>query len=136
MFKASCREKIAPDRSKLFAQAKQKADQASAEIKRTNRTGTIWDYFLVMNGDLDNSGSYYAEVSPSGSQYIEVYDENGEKVGIYDSFNGFKVKNTERENACISILGKEYRKAYNEYRKEIENSQKYKSIDQKFETKA
>ena len=123
-FLHKCREKVAPDRSKSFELAEQKMEQSFQMMNKSQRTGTIWDYLLYVNGELEDGNSINGQLSPDGSQFIEVKDENGELIGHYSSSTGWNSVWNSTERQCLDMLCTEYNNAFMECWNSVHNGSK------------
>lgn len=135
-FLHKCREKVAPDRKKSFDLAEQKMEQSFQMMNKSQRTGTIWDYLLYINGELDDGNSVNGQLSPDGSKFIEVKDANGELIGHYSSSTGWNSVWNSTERQCLDMLCTEYNNAFMECWNSLHSGQNLKNdTEQNFDIK-
>lgn len=118
-----CREKIAPDRSRIYAEAESKMRSACRQLQKKTDKDSILDYLLEWlskdrkeyrildtNGSLNAGGSFVGRCGSTGWLNINAYDENGECIGVYCSNMeaGWRIKYTEAEETCLSALRAAY----------------------------
>ncbi|MDE7288713.1 MAG: hypothetical protein K2N71_04300 [Oscillospiraceae bacterium] len=116
IFMNQCREKVAPDREKIFVNAQK---GMSAEIERFKDPTNIWVYLLDVDEKFDG-GSYKGNYTRTGNHiFIDAYDESGEKVGIYDSNYGWRIKHTSAEKQVMAALANVYNETFNKVYKEV-----------------
>lgn len=119
-----CREKIAPDRSRIYAEAESKMRKVSRQLQReTGSVFPIFDYIfkaqkkdkeyriLDTSGSVNGGGSFVGRCASTGWINIHAYDENGEHIGFHYS-DGAKTYwhtiYTEAEHECIHALSAAY----------------------------
>ena len=125
-----CREKIAPDRSRIYAEAESKMRNVSRQLQRETGTGIpIFDYiFKAQKKDKEyriletsgvlSGGSFRGRCGSTGWINIYAYDENGECIGFHSSDStrsGWRAIQTEAEKACIHALSAAYAEGTNAY---------------------
>ena len=119
-----CREKIAPDRSRIYAEAESKMRSISRKLQsETGNVLPIFDYIfkaekkdkeyriLDTSGSVNGGGSFVGRCASTGWINIYAYDENGEIIGFHDSDgtkSGWKTIYTKAEDACIEALSAAY----------------------------
>ena len=119
-----CREKIAPDRSRICAEAESKMRSACRQLQRKTDKDSILDYLLERlskdrkkeyrildtKGSLNAGGSFVGRCGSTGWLNITAYDENGECIGVYCSNMeaGWRIQYTEAEEQCLSALRAAY----------------------------
>ena len=129
-FMNECREKVAPDRKAIFAEAERKMRSACRQLQReTNVYSSIFDYILEAekgegkeyriletSGTL-SGGSFRGRCGSTGWLNINAYDENGESVGVYyTSMNAcWRIKYTAIEEQCRLALNDAYNAGSREY---------------------
>ena len=129
-FLNECREKVAPDRSAIFAEAERKMRSACRQLQsETDAPSSIFDYILEAekgggreyriletSGTL-SGGSFRGRCGSTGWLNINAYDENGESVGVYyTSMNAcWRIKYTAVEEQCLSALRDAYSAGRREY---------------------
>ena len=125
-----CREKIAPDRSRIYAEAESKMRSVCKQLQRETGTGfLIFDYiFKAQKKDKEyriletsgvlSGGSFRGRCGSTGWINIYAYDENGECIGFHSSDStpsGWRAIQTEAEKACIHALSAAYAEGTNAY---------------------
>lgn len=131
IFRNQCREKVAPDRKMIFANAEK---GMSAEIDKFKDPTNIWLYLLEADGHFDG-GSFKGNYTRTGSHtFIDAFDENGEKVGIYDSNYGWRTNHTFAEKQVMATLAGVYNETFNSVYKAVHKSKN--TSDVPFETKS
>lgn len=119
IFMNQCREKVAPDRKMIFANAEK---GMSAEIYKFKTPENIWIYLLETDGHFDG-GSFKGNYTRTGNHtFIDAFDENGEKVGIYDSNYGWRTNHTSAEKQVMSTLAGVYNETFNSVYKAVHKS--------------
>ncbi len=113
-----CREKVAPNRTKIFAQAESKIKEIE---KNPERDKTLWDYLLEHLGEPDDDCSVKAKHHADGWVNMTAYDENGETIGKYDPNNGWITTWNSTEETSMKLLSAEYGAAFKEYRQTMKN---------------
>ena len=109
MFTNQCREKVAPDRKKIFINAEK---GMSGEIDKFRKPENIWLYLLETDGHFDG-GSFKGNYTRADNHtFIDAFDENGERVGIYDSNYGWRVKQTSAEKQVMAELSMVYNETF------------------------
>lgn len=111
IFKHHIREKVAPDRKKIFAEAEANAPR---EVRKTKgeRPHELWEYLLGIVDKLDED---LAEFQGSDeSVYLEAFDEKGNLCGRYSSNSGWHIVHTPDEEKIMNILGKIYNDTFME----------------------
>ena len=119
-----CREKVAPDRSKICAEAESKMRSACRQLQRKTDKDSILDYLLEWlskdrkkeyrildtSGSLNAGGSFVGRCGSTGWLNINAYDENGECIGVYCSNMeaGWRIQYTKAEETCLSALRAAY----------------------------
>ena len=145
-----CREKVAPDRSKICAEAESKMRRACRQLQRKTDKDSILDYLLEWlskdrkkeycildtSGSLNAGGSFVGRCGSTGWLNINAYDENGECIGFYSSDStpsGWRAIQTEAEKECIHSLSAAYAegtKAYYAEKKAEEQTLREKILSQ------
>ena len=116
IFMNQCREKVAPDREKIFVNAQK---GMSAEIERFKDPENIWVYLLDVDKKIDG-GSYKGNYTRTGNHtFIEAFDENGERIGIYSSNYGWRINHTSAEKQVMSALANVYNETFNKVYREV-----------------
>lgn len=117
IFTNQCREKVAPDRKKIFVNAEK---GMSAEIDKYKEMN-IWLYLLEADGHFDG-GSFSGVQDKSGHIFMRAYDENGEEVGIYDSKYGWTTTWTSAEREVMATLAGVYNETFNSVYRAVHKS--------------
>ena len=121
IFRNQCREKVAPDRKMIFANAEK---GMTAEIDKLRTPENIWIYLLEPEGHFDG-GSFKGNYTRTDNHtFIEAFDENGEKVGTYDSNYGWSTNHTSAERQVMSTLASVYNETFNSVYKAVHKSKK------------
>ena len=116
VFMHQCREKVAPDREKIFVNAQK---GMSAKIERFKDPDNIWVYLLDIDEKIDG-GSYKGNYTRTDDHtFIEAFDESGEKVGIYDSHYGWRTTWNSSERQVMAALANVYNETFREVYKEV-----------------
>ena len=119
-----CREKIAPDRSRIYAEAESRMRSICRKLQsETGNVLPIFDYIfkagkkdkeyrlLDTSGSVNGGGSFVGRCASTGWINIHAYDENGEHIGFHSS-DGTKTYwrtiYTEAEHECIHALSAAY----------------------------
>ena len=125
-----CREKIAPDRRGIDAEAESKMRRISRQLQReTGNSIPIFDYIfkakrkdkeyrILETSGLSGCGSFRGRCGSTGWINIYAYDENGECIGFHSSDSmrsGGRAIQTEAEKACIHALSAAYAEGTNAY---------------------
>lgn len=119
-----CREKVAPDRKKIFRETEAKMSRAVEKYKMPDRPHDVWEYLLDIV-DKTEEGSFKGEYSTvDGHTFIRAYDENGEEIGTYDSKWGWSVRYTNLENQTMEILSRIYNETYKSVGRELHSKNK------------
>ena len=109
-----CREKVAPDRKKIFRETEAKMSRSVEKYKKPDRPHDVWEYLLDIV-DKTEEGSFKGEYSTvDGHTFIRAYDENGEEIGTYDSKWGWDITYTKLENQAMAALNKIYNDTFRE----------------------
>ena len=139
MFLHQCREKVAPDRKKLYAEAEAKA---SGNVKnvRYERPHELWEYLLEIVDKLDE-GSVKGQYSSSDDYvFMEVFDEKGELCGRYDSNTGWHIQYTSAEKTVMNVLTSVYHETfletYREYHGKSNNTAAYMGSNSQLDVRA
>ena len=114
-----CREKVAPDRMKIFAEAESKINKEFE--KNPERSKTLWDYLLEHLGEPNDDCTVKGKYNADGWVNMTAYDENGEVIGTYDSRTGWTAEWSSAENSCMNLMCAEYDIAYREFRQSMKN---------------
>lgn len=110
IFMNQCREKVAPNREIIFANAEK---GMSVEIDKFKNPTNIWVYLLETDGHFDG-GSFKGNYTRTGNHtFIEAFDESGERVGIYSSTYGWRIKQTSTEKKVMATLAGVYNETFN-----------------------
>ena len=139
MFMHQCREKVAPDRKKLLAEAKAKASMNTQKLKY-ERPHEAWEYLFEIVDKLDE-GSVKGKYSSSDDYvFLEIFDENGELCGRFSSNTGWHTEYTSAEETVMNVLSSVYHETfletYREYHGKSNNTAAYEVSNSKLDVKA
>ena len=139
IFLHQCREKVAPDRKKLYAEAEAKASTNVKKVKN-DRPHEAWEYILDIVDKLDE-GSVKGQYSSSDDYVsLDVFDENGELCGRFDSNSGWHIKYTSAEQTVMNVLTSVYHETfletYREYHGKSNNTAAYVESNSQLDVKA
>ena len=110
MFTQECREKVAPDRKKIFAEAEANASRNIQKVK-SEKHHELWEYLLELTDRIDD-GSVNGQYCSDGHVFMEVYDEKGEMCGRFGSQSGWQIVHTPTEEAVMNVLGAVYNETF------------------------
>ena len=139
MFLHQCREKVAPDRKKLLAEAKAKASMNTQKLKY-ERPHEAWEYLFEIVDKLDE-GSVKGKYSSSDDYvFLEIFDENGELCGRFSSNTGWHTEYTSAEETVMNVLSSVYHETfletYREYHGKSNNTAAYMGSNSQLDIKA
>ena len=107
-----CREKVAPDRKKIFSEIQAKASTSIKKYKKPERPHDVWEYLLDIADKTDEYSFKGHHSTANGHTFIRAFDENGENIGVYDSNNGWTVRYTSLEKQTMETLSRIYNETY------------------------
>ena len=110
IFKHQIREKVAPDRKKIFAEAEVNASRNVQKVKN-ERSHELWEYLLELTDKLDEC-SVKGQYGSDGHVFMEVLDEKGALCGRYSSNSGWHIIHTPDEEAVMNVLGSVYNNTF------------------------
>ena len=111
MFKHHIREKVAPDRKRIFAEAEKNAPKEFKKAK-DERPHELWEYLLGIADEPEDSPVNGKYCSDCGC--IEALDEKGNVCGRYSSGSGWQIVYTPEEEKIMNFLGKVYNDTFME----------------------
>ena len=138
MFTQECREKVAPDRKKIFAEAEANASRNIQKVK-SEKHHELWEYLLELTDRIDD-GSVNGQYCSDGHVFMEVYDEKGEMCGRFGSQSGWQIVHTPTEEAVMNVLGAVYNETfisvYNSVHGKSKNAAAYAESNSQLDVKA
>ena len=138
MFTQECREKVAPDRKKIFAEAEANASRNIQKVK-SEKHHELWEYLLELTDRIDD-GSVNGQYCSDGHVFMEVYDEKGEMCGRFGSQSGWQIVHTPTEEAVMNVLGAVYNETfisvYNSVHGKSKNAAAYAESNPQLDVKA
>lgn len=114
-----CREKVAPDRKKIFSEIQAKASTSIKKYKKPERPHDVWEYLLDIVDKTEEYSFKGHHSTANGHTFIRAFDENGENIGVYDSNSSWSVRYTNLENQTMEILSRIYNETYKSVGREL-----------------
>lgn len=139
MFLHQCREKVAPDRKRLFTEAEAKASMNVKKVKN-DRPHEAWEYLFDIVDKLDEGSVKGQYSSYDDYVFLEIFDENGELCGRFSSNTGWHTEYTSAEETVMNVLTSVYHETfletYREYHGKGNNNAAYVGSDSRLDIKA